>query len=273
MRHGALSGCGPSLLPETHGSSGESTSTTEPIPGSSSDPSATGATGMAGSTTRTDDGSSSATTGEPEECESLPDWICEPLDSDACPDGLKCTYDYHPKAHGQWACGCIRGDAGAYMECDQDDTPSDTCAPEQECISATFHGPHVCIPVCGSSQCPETSVCLGDHCYQPCDPLAAYDCEGSLACVPSSSAFWCLPTNAQQPEVVGLGEACLDDGGCEHGLVCRLGSEVSGCTTDRCCAAVCDTTAVESCAPGETCVPLFDDPMPGSETFGACTPA
>lgn len=265
-------GCGPGLSPEPQGSGGASTSTSEPLPDSTSDPSATGATGTteAADTTSTSAGSSGTTTDDPEECMSNPKIGCDPLDPEACFGELECTYDYHPKG-GSWVCGCIRGDAGPYEPCTWDTTPSDTCAPQQICSGGDRFGPDTCTPLCGTSLCSETSRCVGDYCLEPCDPLAPYACPPGTGCAPNSGGFVC-GVNVH-PRPAGVGEPCEVDAGCAHGLVCQPGAEVAGCDADECCAAVCDTTAPEPCAPGEACVPLFDRPWPGSETLGACAPA
>lgn len=263
-------GCGPDLPPETEGSGAASTSTSEPLPGSSSDPSATGIGSTGADPTSTTMADAGTTDDAPEECMSNPKLSCDPLDPEACYGELKCTYDYHPKG-GSWVCGCIRGDAGPYEPCTWDPTPSDTCAPQQICSGGDSFGPDTCTPLCGTALCSETSVCLGDYCVEPCDPLAPYACPPGAACAPSYGGFVC--GGNIQPRPAGVGEPCESEGGCEHGLVCQPGSEVTGCTTDQCCAAVCDTMAPEPCAPGEACVPLFDRPWPGSETLGACAPA
>jgi len=84
--------------------------------------------------------------------------------------------------------------------------------------------------------------------------------------------FVCLNASAFPAEPMGPGEPCTGPGGCEHGLLCRPGTTVSGCTEDSCCAVVCDETEMQGCDAGESCTPIIDDPLIGSEALGVCTP-
>lgn len=264
-------GCGPELPHEGQGVGDASTSTSSTTgPGSSSDPSATGVGSTeAADAASTDAGSAGSTTDVPEECMSDPKLSCDPLDPEFCYGDLECTFDYHPKGGG-WVCGCNRGDAGPYEPCTVDPTPADTCAPQQICSGQDRFGPNRCTPLCGTPQCSETSICVGEWCYEPCDPLAPPACPTGVACERRSDGFVC-EGNAN-PRPLGIGEPCDFDVECAHGLVCQPGAEVTGCEAPECCAAVCDTTEPEPCAPGEACVPLFERPWSGAETLGACSP-
>lgn len=137
-----------------------------------------------------------------------------------------------------------------------------------------------CIALC--SGIAENPICEDDDqvcaqlgsaavCAQRCDPLLQ-DCAGDQTCTTSDvDSFGCLPVRTA-PGGGLLGNPCDAANSCLAGLACVSGSLVSGCESDRCCAAFCDVSDPVCLAMGHECTAWYEDGSspPGYEDVGIC---
>lgn len=161
----------------------------------------------------------------------------------------------------------------------------DDCAEGTMCLHADpANGFGVCVDLCsdGATPCEDPSttcvVEFGDNfaaCLPVCDPLLQ-DCGSEQHCAPSGDDWACL-SNLPDPGVQ-QGEPCEVQFECGQGLVCLAGTDVPGCTSDGCCAAICDLTDAsgdQQCPDafaGAGCEPWYPEGLApaGYEDVGAC---
>lgn len=296
----AIAGCGPGLLPSgesdaeptaTTGGSTEAPPPPSPPPGTSTSTSTTGIPPSAST--------SDATAGGSESTEGLvflvkPDGfpvdacMCDVFAQD-CPAGEKCMPTEY---EGNQAWDCTRCSEisdvprGEGEPCTVEGSPFsgiDDCGAGLVCWDVdpgALEG--TCVAMCtgdeSSPHCEGSTDCLvvNGHvlalCLPTCDPLAVDACAAGHACIPSHSAFVCVPTTADGPAA-----ACLYrlPYACDPGSTC-LATQYVGAPCDEeetgCCATYCSISQPGSCAnPEQSCLPLWPIPPPaGSEDVGIC---
>ena len=208
-----------------------------------------------------------------------PQFECDPVAEDTCPEGQKCTAisDGGPQNH---------------FTCVPDDTmilPGEDCTPAQGTGQDGCSTGHVCLmsqpdgvlgrctPLCQNDDDCEPGACetspytLTTFCAAPCDPLVP-DCPPGLSCRQTTDRFVCgmniAETDNGQP-----GDECdlANLRGCAENLLCMPYALVPDCAYAACCTTVCDLTGGdEQCGAPAVCGSPFAMPAPGFETIGAC---
>ncbi|MCX4247933.1 hypothetical protein OEB96_45395 [Paraliomyxa miuraensis] len=294
----AILGCGPGAElddPSSSSSSGgEST-------GSTAAPSSTSATSA--STTDPGDGTASTDTGEPPSgyeddgvdtgcaftCPNPPPPPPPPGQwcNLNCPEGEKCM----PWANDggiEWnavRCSPLAPDPGDVGDpCTVEGWPwsgIDDCDDGLLCFGVDLRtNEGVCHAFCGGIDeglCPEGASCAQlpqfvPVCVTSCDPLVP-DCDMGMQCLPSGSAFTCLPHDGLG---LPLGEPCSAPEACAGGALCAFDPAITcgNAPGEGCCASPCDVNAPGPCGgPGSQCVPWFPFRAPPELAhLGACTP-
>lgn len=203
---------------------------------------------------------------------------CEPGDPSSCPMGQKCTALAEGGFQNKFQCVTDDGELAEGDQCTPAvGTGQDKCVAGTVCLTTSEESTlGRCIRVCSSDvdcepgRCTESPLTLTPFCGDACDPLLP-DCLLGQVCAQSNDRFIC--GIASQDDVGVTAEQCFPTTlrGCAEGYACMSGALVPGCSSDACCAAVCDLNGDSGqCSAPAQCEVLFATPAPGFDNVGAC---
>lgn len=200
--------------------------------------------------------------------------FCDPVDQTGCTSGQKCTAILSGGVI-TYTCAAAPGGLGPLEACSASPADGvDGCPAGYACLADEAEA-GLCAPLCeGNGDCTQ-ALCLParetdiPYCADDCSPFES-PCPAPLQCRRNSDRFSCMFLGLG--DVGGAGAECgiTNDAGCAPGLVCLPGALIPGCSTDNCCASVCDTSEADPCTTPASCLPIFDGAAPGFESIGAC---
>lgn len=275
-------------------STGELTTTTDPVdPTMATSSTTTGDDATGGSTTWMDD-TNDTTCGFYGGCPvdgGGVSYECDVYMND-CGKGEKCAPWANDGGSAWNATRCVPVDAAPAQ-------PGDTCTVEGSGVSGidtcdvssmcwdvdpeTNEG--TCVAFCTGSEnapvCddPTTSCSIANEgvlilCLPTCDPILQ-DCADGQACYPIDDSFVCAP-DASGEDQGADNDPCEFINACDPGNICVNPDIVDGCPAGSagCCQAVCDLSEAmpAGCTGSETCEPWFEEGNvpPGYEDVGVC---